>query len=237
VVDICPQPEPEMPGLVNQDECSVSSDGGDSVNRLVGSDGPLPVLIPQHDDDVSSAGCDSATASSNSDNEFDDIVLESAFGAQITFIDDNNNVVTVGDEISEYHEANLAADALSHIELSNIAIKHSNSKASDDDTPIGCPNIPDPIKEEDRKPAALSLNSGTLLPPKIPNNKMNVSNEEVLQWLEHHNPFLADSSAQEFKVYTTKPTCNIPKSKLHPRQGPCLTSNDFGAFTYQWSDR
>jgi len=66
VVDICPQPEPEMPGLGNQDECSVSSDGGDSVNRLVGSDGPLPDLIPQHDDDVSSAGCDSATASSNS---------------------------------------------------------------------------------------------------------------------------------------------------------------------------
>lgn len=45
MVDICPQPEPEMPGLVNQDECSVSSDGGDSVNRSVGSDAHMMMMF------------------------------------------------------------------------------------------------------------------------------------------------------------------------------------------------
>ncbi len=210
IIDIGPQPEPDIPELVNQGEGSRLIDRADDQSE---NSEDLPPLVPQHDDD-SSAGFDSVGAFCDSDDEGGDVILESAFGAHVTFLDDNNNVITMGDDYSKPPETNLASDALSCIEVSNIDIKQSNSEACDDENlvePLRLPNIHDMTQMDDMKPAALPLHprdtsvetQPTLLPLKIPNNNTNATNDEVMQWLEHQNPLLANSFAQEFKVYTT----------------------------------
>jgi len=216
VIDIGPQPDHDMPELVNQSECNRLIDRADNTEHSVDSEN-LPPLLPQ-DDDESSAGFDSEGAFSDSDDETDDVLLESAFGAQVTFIDDNNNVVTIGEEMSDHHETTIAPYDLSRIELPNIATKHSHSETSEDETssgPLEQP-IPELIHGDVKKSAAIDL------PPKIPINSNNVANEDILQWLEKQNPQLADSFANEFRISTTQPTRLFPKAKVIA-QGPTPT--------------
>jgi hypothetical protein len=225
VIDIDHQPPIDMPDLINQDECSVSTDGAEPVCYQHDQEDDLPDFISQRPDDDSSAEYESEDAFSDTDDHNEDLILESAFGAQVTFIDDNNNMVTIGEEMNDHHKTNLASDALSRIELSNIATKNSHSETSDDETslgPIGQPSVPDLLQEEDRKPAALPLwpmdnpveRMSVSLPPKIPNNTNNLANDDIMKWLERQNPRLADSFANNFKLYTTKPTRLHPKSQL-----------------------
>ena len=101
-----------MPILVNQ---------GDQ-------DEDLPELIAQDEISQSTAGYDSEDAFSLSDDENEYTILESAFGAQVTFIDDNNNVVTLGGEIDDeriligQEEDPRESDGFIGSEVSNIAI-------------------------------------------------------------------------------------------------------------------
>jgi len=226
-----------MPILVNQ---------GDQ-------DEDLPELIAQDEISQSTAGYDSEDAFSLSDDENEYTILESAFGAQVTFIDDNNNVVTLGGEIDDeriligQEEDPRESDGFIGSEVSNIAIRNSNSEMSEDDELLqGDDVISNNNKQEldeDIKPAALSLqpegksnDSMTSklplpLPPKIPPNMKNVSNEEILDWLEKQYPDLADSFAQEFHLSTNQSTrishspkivhsSKVPKSRHSPDPAP-----------------
>jgi hypothetical protein len=156
---------------------------------------------------VSTAQYDSEDVFSLIDDD-EDIIFASAFGAQVTFIDDNNNVVNLGGDTDDegivigQEEDPRESDGFNGSEVSNIAIRNSNSEMSEDDESLqGDVVISNNIKQEldeDKKPAALSLkpegkanDTSKLplpLPPKISPNMTNVSNEEILKWLEKQNP-------------------------------------------------
>jgi hypothetical protein len=187
---------------------------------------------------------ESENAFSDNDDHNKDLILESAFGAQVTFIDDNNNVVTIGDDNDATSETNLETNTLSQLELSNIAIRNSNSDESEGESiqeQIVNTTETNHMDTDDQKPAALplelednsmkinllheslprsssaslpKLSIPVMLPQKIPINANHVSNDDIMKWLEKQNPRLADSFANEFKLYMTKSVRSYPKSKL-----------------------
>jgi len=71
-----------------------------------------------------------------------------------------------------------------------------------------------------------SMTSKLPLPPKIPPNAKNVSNEEILKWLEKQNPILADSFASDFKISTSQST-RLPRPSIIP--GMTQNSNKMGS--------
>lgn len=87
----------DIPSLVGQDEVSHSTAGyeDDSSN-----DGSLPDLFDQS---VSTAQYDSEDAFRLGEDENDDrdFILEGAFRAQVTFVDDLNNMITLGSDNDE----------------------------------------------------------------------------------------------------------------------------------------
>jgi hypothetical protein len=85
----------------------------------------------------------------------EDIIFESAFGAQVTFIDDNNNVVKLGGDTDDegivirQEEDPRESDGFIGSEVSNIAIRNSNSEMSEDDESLqGDVVISNNIKQE-----------------------------------------------------------------------------------------
>jgi hypothetical protein len=254
---------PDLPDLIAQDEASQSTAGYDSESDAFeddtqtnddkddeksdnNSNDDASDVLDLIDQSVSTAQYDSEDAFSQSDNENEDIILVSAFGAQVTFIDDNNNVVTLGGDtydegiILEQQEDPRVSDGFIGSEVSNIAIRNSNSEISEEDELLqGNIVISNNIKQEldeDKIPAALplkpegklndSMTSKLPLPPKIPPNAKNVSNEEILKWLEKQNPILADSFASDFKISTSQST-RLPRPSIIP--GMTQNSNKMGS--------
>jgi len=207
----------------------------------------LPELIAQDAVSISTAGSDSDDSfDNNSDDANDDIILEFAFGAQVTFIDDNNNVVTLGGDLDNERieigqEGNpRETNGFIDTEMSNIAIRNSNSEMSEDDELVQVGNnmqgwdedtkpSVSPLKPEGKSNDSTLLRTSTLpLPSKIPPSTKNVSNEEILTWLEKQNPILADSFANDFKISTTK-SIRLPKMSTIPSMTP--SSNKMGSST------
>jgi hypothetical protein len=235
----------DVPDLVDQDTASQSTAGYDS-DTANNDDDDVPDLIDQS---VSTAHYDSESAFSLSDEENEDIILKCAFGAQVTFVDDNNNVVTLGDDVDGEQDTYHGA------ELSNIAIRNSNSDMSEDEREqlVTSDVVKQVIMDDDTKLAALPLKpegilnrtenassaptisnkSNVILAPKVPlSNQSKLSNEAILDWLEKQNPVLADSFAQEFCLSTNQPTrifytpkpvsssSNVSKSRNSPNPAP-----------------
>jgi hypothetical protein len=139
---------PDFPDLIAQDEASQSTAGYDSESDAFeddtqtndnkddeksdkNSNDDASDVLDLIDQSVSTAQYDSEDAFSLSDDENEDIILVSAFGAQVTFIDDNNNVVTLGGDtddegiILEQQEDPRLSDGFIGSEVSNIAIRSS----------------------------------------------------------------------------------------------------------------
>jgi len=204
------------------------------------------------DQSVSTVQYDSEDAFSLSDDNNEYIILESAFGVQVTFLDDNNNFVTLCEDTVveglalEQEEDLRPSEGFIGSEVSNIAIRNSNSSDTSenddlvqDDDVIYDHNIQE--LDEDTKPVALPLkpegksNNSTLsrtstlpLPAKIPPTTKNVSNEDILPWLEKQNPILADSFANDFKISTTK-SIHLPRTSIFPSM--TQSSNKMGSST------
>jgi hypothetical protein len=165
----------DIPNLIDQDAASQSMAGYDSDQEYHDED-DIPYLVDQS---ISTAQYDSEDAFSLSNEENDNIILECAFGAQVTFIDDNNNVANIGD--GEDVDGNQ--DTFPGTELSNISIRNSNSDMSEDtqEQVVNSDEVKQVIMDDDTKPAALLLNrpdnaspKNAISAPKIL-NKSNVS--------------------------------------------------------------
>jgi hypothetical protein len=76
--------------------------------------------------------------------------------------------------------------------------------------------------------STLSRTSTLPLPAKIPPTTKNISNEEILTWLEKQNPILADSFANDFKISTTK-SFHLPRTSTFPSM--TKSSNKMGSST------
>jgi len=212
MVDIGPQPDDRssLPDLINKGECSISTAGDDNSTQRSGSDPPS--LVNQGDDDDSTAQYDAEDACSIHD-ENDDIHLEHACAAKVTFVDDNNNFVSLdtGDDES-IDSANSALDNIIISDQEGNEISHipvANSASEDNNEMI-----------EDSKPSAKSLQpEGKLdrVEDKKSDNRLDVK----------QNPILADSFAQEFHLSTNRSSRifhspkivnpnNVPKSRHSP---------------------
>jgi hypothetical protein len=115
----------DLPSLVDQDELSISTAGYEEEFSIYDS---LPDLVYQS---VSAAQYDSEDAFSLGEDEYDDFILEGTFGAQVTFVDDANNMITLGSDNDG--EGIVDPTSFQNTEISNIALRHSNSDLTDED--------------------------------------------------------------------------------------------------------
>jgi hypothetical protein len=208
VIDIGPQPiASECPDLINQDECSVSTNGDESSHS---SYNDLPSLTNQQDDN-STAELESDEESNGYETEEEEeLHVERAHAAKVTFIDDNNNYATLdnGDEDDDVPSVAAAATSIplptivlsdpDGIDISAIQVGKSNNKdeAATIDLDIE-PSATQPLQNivvNNMKP---DVNEQKTLAPKVPipaDSKL--PNETILDWLERQNLVLADSFAQ-----------------------------------------
>jgi hypothetical protein len=208
MVDIGPQPDDRssLPDLINKGECSISTAGDDNSTQRSGSDPPS--LVNQGDDDDSTAQYDAEDACSIHD-ENDDIHLEHACAAKVTFVDDNNNFVSLdtGDDES-IDSANSALDNIIISDQEGNEISHipvANSASEDNNEMI-----------EDSKPSAKSLQpEGKLdrVEDKKSDNRLDVKPEVNLapKIFATSNPTPAKLDKSQVHLAPKIPTTNQPK--------------------------
>jgi hypothetical protein len=149
----------------------------------------------------------------------EELHVERAHAAKVTFIDDNNNYVTL-DNGDEYDHVPSVAAATSiplptivlsdpdGVDISAIPVGKSNSEdeAATIDLDIK-PSATKPLQNVVMNNMKPDGKEQTTLAPKLPipaDSKLPY--ETILDWLERQNPVMADSFAQEFNLPTNQTT-------------------------------
>lgn len=229
VIDIGLQPEDTlgMPDLIDQDDCSVSTSGDNSVQSSTNSTDDLPDLIPQRCEDDSNAEYDSEPEIDFDDDEVEmDIKVEYACIAKVMFVDDNNNYISLdvdaenafeSDELlveesrpinynQAVHDTTITNDQqIDHDtadnDLSTIPLRASSSNDSDSvketATTVAIASTADLDSKSASRPNLLKPTSVPVTP---------IDNERILEWLGKQHPSLADSFAMDFKITNNKPS-------------------------------
>jgi len=177
-------------------------------------DEEIPDLSDPNDtDSVSTAEEDSEGTFDIDESDDNFSRMEWAFGAQVTFVDDNNNIVTMGMDGDDNTKRSVEEEFIGK-DLSQIVLQNSNSDISheNDQKPAAyeTTRVPPtlPLQSEgsmsrNRNASTANATTSNLAPKVPPSTHPGVSNEMILDWLEKQNPSLADSFAQEFQLTTS----------------------------------